>query len=70
MSYFINYMAIIVSGPNQAVGALTLAARCKELEALCRCRTLEGAGGLLDQAASEPDRVRQALRLELHKRAG
>jgi CheY-like chemotaxis protein len=44
-----NYMAIIVPGPNQAVGALALSARGKELEALGRSRTLEGAGDLLSQ---------------------
>ncbi len=52
------------------VGAMTLSALFREMETLGRSRTLDHASMFLDHASVEYDRVQQALRQELQKRAG
>jgi signal transduction histidine kinase/CheY-like chemotaxis protein/HPt (histidine-containing phosphotransfer) domain-containing protein len=50
------------------VGALNLSAFFKELEALGRSRSLKNSDMFMNHAASEYERVREALLQELHKR--
>lgn len=51
------------------VGALNLSALFKELEVMGRARSLDHAGKFLDHAVTEYDRVKQALRQQIQKRA-
>jgi two-component system sensor histidine kinase/response regulator len=61
-------MAHSLKSSSANVGALNLSALFKELENLGRSHSLNNAGTFLDHAASEYDRVQQALQQELLKR--
>lgn len=53
-----------IKSGSATVGALTLSARCQDLEAMGRARTLEGAREKVAQVGAEYARVRGALETE------
>ncbi len=54
-------VALVLKSSSAQMGALPLAATCKQLEASGRSGTLEGVAALLSQAEQEYARVREAL---------
>lgn len=49
------------------MGALSLAALCKELETMGRVKRMEGAAGVLSKTAKEYERVVAALKIEFQQ---